>query len=177
MDEIQFKQLFDRHFGPTYGYVAFRLAPDIDGAQDVTHEVFAAALASFSTLRQNDSAGAWLLGIARHKVADYFRNRRAAPVSVGDAINLVQSHRDGPLSPAQVAAIQVSIALRRLPRRDAELLEEKYLEGCSVREMAETRGTTEKAVESALSRAREAFRAAMSEVQTKEDHPNDQEPG
>jgi len=175
METPRFEQLFDRYFEEIYGYVAFRLAPDIDGAKDVTHEVFTAALASFLTLRQNDSAGAWLRGIARHKVADYFRARRAAPTSVGDAINQVQCYRDGPLSPAQEAATQVSIVLRRLHRPDAELLEEKYLEGRSVREMAESRGTTEKAVESALSRAREAFRTAMSEVQTKEDYPHDQE--
>jgi RNA polymerase sigma-70 factor (ECF subfamily) len=177
MEKPRFEELFDRHFEEIYSYVAFRVAPDIDGARDVTHEVFTAALASFSTLRQNESGGAWLRAIARHKVADYFRNRRAAPTSVGDAINQVRSHGDGPLSPAQVAAIQVSIALRRLPRRDAELLEEKYLEGRSVREMAGSRGTTEKAVESALSRAREAFRVIMSEVQTKEDYPNEREPG
>jgi RNA polymerase sigma-70 factor (ECF subfamily) len=177
METPRFEQLFDRHFEDIYGYVAFRIAPDIDGARDVTHEVFTAALESFSTLRQNNSAGAWLRGIARHKVADYFRHRQAAPTSVGDAINEIRSHRDGPVSPAESAAVQVSIALRRLQRRDADLLEEKYLEGRSVREMAESRGTTEKAVESALSRAREAFRAAMSEVQTKEGYPNDQEPG
>jgi len=168
METLRFEQLFDRHFEEIYGYVAFRIAPDMDGAGDVTNEVFTAAFASLPTLRQNDRAGAWLRGIARHKVADYFRSRRSAPASAGDAINQVQSRGDRPLSPAQAAAVQVSIALRRLQRRDAELLEEKYLEGRSVREMAESRGTTEKAVESALSRAREAFRAAMSEVQTKE---------
>jgi len=177
MDTPRFEQLFDRHFEEIYGYVAFRLAPDIDGARDVTQEVFTAALASFLSLRQNEKAGAWLRGIARHKVADYFRNGRAAPASVGDAINEVRSRPDGPLSSAQAAAIQVSIALRRLPQRDAELLEDKYLESRSVKEMAESRGTTEKAVESALSRAREAFRAIMSEVQTKEGYPNEHGPG
>ena len=175
MDTPQFKRLFDQHFEAIYGYVAFRVAPDSDGAKDITQEVFIAALASFSTLRQNDSAGAWLRGIARHKVADYFRARQAAPASLGDAINGIQSRRDGPLSPAQEAAIQVSLILRRLHPREAEMLEDKYLEGRSVREIAESRGTTEKAVESALSRAREAFRTAMSEVRPKEDNPHDRE--
>ena len=170
-----FKRLFDEHFGAIYGYVAFRVAPDTDGARDITHEVFAAALASFSTLRQKNSAGAWLRGIARHKVADHFRARQAAAIPVGDAINAIPSHHDDALSPAQEAATQVSLVLRRLRRRDAEMLEEKYLEGRSVREIAEGRDMTKKAVESALSRARGAFRAAMSKVQPKEGNPHDRE--
>ena len=173
MDTLQFKRLFDQHFEAIYGYVAFRIAPDSDGAGDITQEVFMAALVSFPTLRQNDSAGAWLRGIARHKVADYFRARQTAPASVGDAVDEIRSRGDGAISPAQEAAIQVSLVLRRLQRRDAELLEEKYLEGRSVREIAESRGTTEKAVESALSRAREAFRTAISEVRPKEGNPHD----
>jgi DNA-directed RNA polymerase specialized sigma24 family protein len=57
-------------------------------------------------------------------------------------------------------ALQVSRLLRTLPDGYAELLEEKYLEGFSVRDMAARRGQSEKAVESAHGRARETFRDA-----------------
>lgn len=38
-----FQSVFDRYFGEVYGYVAYRLAPDRDAAQDITQEVFLAA--------------------------------------------------------------------------------------------------------------------------------------
>jgi RNA polymerase sigma-70 factor, ECF subfamily len=175
VDTTQFKELFEQYFEAIYGYVAFRTAPDSDGARDITQETFAAAWASLPTLRQNDRAGAWLRGIARHKVADYFRARQIAPLSIGDAINEIRSQRKSSLAPAQEAALQVSLVLRSLHPQDAEMLEEKYLEGHSVREIAQSRGMTEKAVESVLSRAREAFRTATSQVRQEEGNPNDRE--
>ena len=48
--------------------------------------------------------------------------------------------------------------MQAVPEHYTELLEEKYMDGLSVREMAERRRTSEKAIESALTRARAKFR-------------------
>ena len=55
----------------------------------------------------------------------------------------------------------VNATMAQLPDHYRESLEEKYVEGRSQREMAERRQMTEKALESQLSRAREAFRATF----------------
>ncbi len=51
--------------------------------------------------------------------------------------------------------------LDQLPASDREILEQKYLSGGSVRELADVLGTTEKAVESRLTRARQKLRRAL----------------
>ena len=52
----------------------------------------------------------------------------------------------------------VQLTLDYLPARYSDVLEWKYLQGLSMREIAQRLDTTTKAVESLLTRAREAFR-------------------
>ena len=55
----------------------------------------------------------------------------------------------------------VNATMSQLPPHYREALEHKYVRGKSVREMARMQSLSEKATESLLSRAREAFRAAF----------------
>src|SRR5438094_3564228 len=58
-----------------YTYVRRRLVPRADRVDDVVQEVFLAAWESLGQFegKGNSSLGSWLLGIARHKVEDYYR--------------------------------------------------------------------------------------------------------
>ena len=62
-----------------YGYVRHRLAPRADLVDDVVQDVFLAALGSLSTFLGNAPLRSWLLGIARHKVEAYYRQRLREP--------------------------------------------------------------------------------------------------
>lgn len=70
---------------------------------------------------------------------------------------------DAPID-ARAEAALVDVALARLPARQRSVLERKYLGGDSVRAIAAADGASEKAIESLLVRAREAFRAAFLEA-------------
>ena len=59
-------------------------------------------------------------------------------------------------------ARRVQLALDYLPDRYGDVLEWKYIEGLSVAEIAARLGATPKAAESALTRARQAFREGFS---------------
>ena len=158
--------LFDRHFETVYGYVAYRVAPNVEAARDITQEVFLAAVRGLPAGLSEGSAIAWLRSVARNKTADYFRTRRECPSLPADAGDLYA----GPLEPATPEqATLVSLTMRRLPRHMADLLEDKYIEGLSLREIAQRTGSTEKAVESALSRAREAFRKAFGKLRSEQE--------
>jgi len=74
---------------------------------------------------------------------------------------------------SQERALLLAQAMRLLPAKCVELLEEKYLESRTVRQMAEKRAQTEKAIESALSRARELLRTAFQRLQAKEEIGHD----
>ena len=67
--------LYERYLEAVFGYVARRVSPRQE-AEDITAEVFAAAFAGLPGYRGN-SPSAWLLGIARRKIADSLRKRGA----------------------------------------------------------------------------------------------------
>ncbi len=164
--ERDFEKICCSCFDDVYSYVAFRVAPDAEAASDITQEVFLAALKALPDFQGEGSPLAWLRAIARHKVGDYFRARKALPDPPADSqLGVVV----GGWSKHQQEALLVSQVLRRLPANYAELLEEKYLDEASVREIARRRNMSEKAVESALSRARDAFRKAFERLYIKEE--------
>ncbi len=164
-----FEQVFDQHFEQVYSYVAYRVSPDREAAKDLAQEVFLAALKSWNSYRGDGPALSWLRSIARNKVADHFR-KLAAGSSLAK-IDLDQ-FADGFTSSAsgrQDRAALVSLIIRRLPHDYAELLEQKYQEGLSVKQIARLRKTTEKAVASALTRARDSFRKIFAQIQNGEE--------
>jgi RNA polymerase sigma-70 factor (ECF subfamily) len=153
-----FGAIYDRHFRDVYAYVAYRLGGRTAAVEDLVEEVFLAALKGLPRFRPERPVLTWLRAIARNKVADHFRSagRSHAPLPDGDP------EADAQLaSPARERAARVSAAMQALPPHYVALLEEKYLDGLSVRQMAGRRGVNPKAVESALARARGAFRDAL----------------
>jgi len=161
--QADFEAVLDRHFEQVYGYVAYRLAPDTDAAGDITQETFLAACKGWPSYRAEGSVLGWLRGIARRKIADHFRTRPPVCEQLAGGAEALKSA--SPDDAVAERAILVTRILRSLSNGQAELLEDKYLEGLSVKEMARRRGTSEQAVASALFRAREAFRQRFGKLQ------------
>lgn len=158
---------FEQHFDDVYGYIACRLAPDLAAAADITQEVFLAAVKGWKGYRRDGSPLTWLRAIARHKVADHLRDRPARRPQVDVETLSAAEGRAGP----EERPVLIARVMRSLPAGYAELLEEKYLEGLSVGQIARHRGSSEKAVESALTRARRAFRESFLKLQAKQENP------
>ena len=163
------EQLFGHYFDKVYSYIAYRLTPDLETARDITQDVFLAAFEQLDGYRGDASSLTWLRSIARHKVADHFRERSRASSPLTQGLDALEEHACPPTSPAQEQALLVSLAMRQLPDHYVEVLEEKYIEGLPVTDMASARGMNEKAVESMLSRAREAFRIAFEKLRAREE--------
>jgi RNA polymerase sigma-70 factor (ECF subfamily) len=162
-------QLYDCHLTAVYRYVVRRL-PRREDAEDVTAEVFQAAFARLHQCRGSAGPRAWLLGIARRKVADALRrrgrNRETLESDLPDAFADRESAADsGAGDPAKsFAREEANRTLRDLvaslnsDQREALLLQ--YVEGLSIAEVAEVMGKSPAAVNSLLQRARASvFRA------------------
>lgn len=149
-----------------YSYVRHRLAPRADLVDDLVQEVFLAALSNLSTYQGTSALRAWLIGIARHKVDDVYRQRLRAPESLDDVEADRQPATDAPpadalLDDARLRA-RTNRVLAQLPERYALILLWRYWEEKSTHDMASVLGTSEKSVERTLARARARFRELWS---------------
>src|SRR5713226_9211919 len=63
-----------------YSYVRHRLLPRTDLVDDLVQDVFLAAWESLPSFRGDSPVHSWLMGIARHRVEDYYRRRLRDPL-------------------------------------------------------------------------------------------------
>jgi RNA polymerase sigma-70 factor (ECF subfamily) len=155
-------QFVAAHIDAVYSYVRHRLTPRAELVDDVVQEVFLAALNGLAHFEGRSSLRTWLVGIARHKIEDVYRQRLRAPESLdeGDSDPPATSGAasiDTDLDRARDRA-RARRALARLPERYALILLWRYWEQRSTREIAAATDTTEKSVERMLARARARFR-------------------
>ena len=152
------------HADAVHSYVRLRLIPRGDLVEDLVQEVFLAAWEGLSRFRGESSLRSWLLGIARHKVEDYYRTRLRDPEALPDGEEgsaaeplLVEARLDEFLDRARLHA-RTRQVLETLSEKYSLVLLWRYWEKRSALEMAEKTGKTEKAIERLLARAREQFR-------------------
>jgi RNA polymerase sigma-70 factor, ECF subfamily len=146
-----------------YSYVRSRLAPRYDQVDDLVQEVFLAGWQSLTRYRGEGALLGWIMGIARHKVEDYYRrclrvneslDEEAAPALEGLA--RLPDVEDG--IDRDKLRQKMQRVLRQLPEPYRLALVWRYWERASAREMALKTGKTEKAIERLLARARGEFR-------------------
>ncbi|MBD3924817.1 RNA polymerase sigma factor [Nocardioides cavernae] len=115
-DETALEEVYDRWSALVHTY-ALRALRDSHDAEDVTQQVFVAAWRSRHTLTPSPSAlPAWLVGIARHKVADVRAARARDAAKVAAVVSLPSTH-DLHLSADQDVAEQLVVrqAVEDLP--------------------------------------------------------------
>ena len=149
-----------------YAYVRSRLAPRYDEVDDLVQEVFLAAWENLNGYQGSGLLQAWVMGIARHKVEDYYRARLRALEPIEDSH---QDHLVSSVVPEFHEALEheemeakTRGVLASLPDPYRLALIWRYWEQASAREMALKTGKTEKAIERLLARARAEFRERWS---------------
>ena len=150
-----------RYADPIYGYVSRRLSPRADLVEDVVQDVFLVALQKLDTFAAQSSIVGWLIGIARHKVEDFYRSQLREPDpfpdDVADSTSSGALHLDDVIDAARTQEKTRRILEQLPPAYSASLLW-RYWEQRSIREMAAQTGKTEKAIERLLARARTCFK-------------------
>lgn len=144
--------LYDEALPVVYGYFA-RRCRDRGTAEDLTSETFLAAIAS---ARKTGAPVAipWLIGVARHKLADHYRRRRDH-VPMAELPETVDASDNWD---AELDRLVAESVLFRLSEAHRAVLVLRYMDDCSVGECAELLGRTVHATEALLVRAKRAFR-------------------
>ena len=154
-------EFVDTYTDAVYAFIRRRLSPRLDLVEDLVQEVFIAAWENLNSFRGASPLRAWLLGIARHKVEDYYRRllQSAQPLEPATAEELPAEDLDMEgIADRERTERRARQVLEELPERYRVALQWRYWEKRSTRQMAKAVGRSEKAIERLLARAREQFR-------------------
>ena len=168
-DERAFDRFFDENFARLYRFALTRLSDDPEGAREVVQITLSRAVRKLHTYRAEAAMFTWLCAICRNEISDWLSRQgryREHIVLVEDlpeiqaAIDTIQAPRqDSPERHYQrVEALRlIQVALDRLPVKYGNVLEWKYIEGHSVKEIAARLQIGTEATQSLLARAKRAF--------------------
>ena len=174
-DEAAFTQFFDTMFPRLYRFALPRLDQRQDAAEDVAQATLCQAVRRLDTWRGEASLFTWICAICRHEIDGWRRiHGKQTPVPLVEDAPEVRAalesfyvhdlfNTEAHVHRRDLATL-VQRILDHLPVHYGNVLEWKYLEDQSVRDIATRLDMTEKATESLLTRARAAFRDLISAI-------------
>jgi len=168
-DERAFDRFFEENFARLYRFALVRLSDDPEAAREVAQITLTRALRKLHTYRAESALFTWLCAICRNETSEWLRKQaryREHVVLTEDFPEIqaaVDSYRapqdDGPEAnyrrTEKLRLIQV--AMDRLPSRYGDVLEWKYVEGMSIKEIGGRLQLGQEATQSLLARARRSF--------------------
>jgi RNA polymerase sigma-70 factor, ECF subfamily len=162
-DHVAFRDWYEQALPRVYRYLLARSGHDVDLAEELTQQTFVEALRRRATFDGRSDIITWLCAIGRNKLVDHYRRSGREQQR---HLRLAAEWTDGRADAWSQHELQASVeaGLARLPGEQRIVLVLRYLDQMPVREIATTIGRSEKATESLLSRAREAFRRAYGAV-------------
>lgn len=160
---------------PLYSFCLYRVGRNQHLCEEVVQETLLRALrdlASYEPARSQNNVFPWLTGLARNEIQRVLGKERSA-VSLQalwarmdkELLAIFARLEDEPFGQELLQREEtrdlVNATMSQLPPHYREALEGKYVDGKSVRTLADRWNVTEKAAESQLTRARKAFRATF----------------
>lgn len=173
-DQRAFDEFFHGYFDRLYRFALVRLNHDADAAEDIVQQTLCKAVDKISLYRGESALFTWLCRICRNTIVDSFRasgrgDTQVVPFEETEEVRLALEsisamRSDDPQESTANAQLTrlVRLVLDYLPRRYGQVLEWKYIDGHSVKEIASFLDVAPKAAESTLTRARNAFREGIS---------------
>lgn len=162
-DEVTFRAWYDEAAPRVYAYV-FGRTGSISVAEEITQETFLQVVRNPRTFDGRSDTVPWLIGIARHGIARYFRRVRQdqdRARGLVQEIRLVgQGDRGGPTLEDRD---EVARAMQAMSQHQRAVLMFRFVDDLSVKDVARLIGRSEDATESLIRRARESFETAIQE--------------
>lgn len=156
-DEGAWRILYDQCFDSIFAFIDFRTGHRQDWTEEAVQECWLIAvrrIKSFDPARS--SFENWMRGIAANVLRNHWRTRKRLENVEPDAVVPSDCNPGTRIELAE----QIGLALTALPARYRSVLRAKYEDNLSIIEIAKRWNESPKAVESLLTRARNAFREA-----------------
>lgn len=146
-DPSAFADLYRQHVKQVYRYILTRVS-HVSDAQDLTSQTFLTALESLPNYRGQGAFAAWLMGIARHKVMDHYRQVLPHPEFDLEEADDVMDHELRPDEAVghKLQLERVTAKLDVIAPDRAEAIRLRIFGNLSVPEVAQAMGKQEPAV-------------------------------
>ena len=168
-DERAFDQFFTENFARLYRFALVRLSDDPDAAREVAQTTLTRAVRKLDTYRAESALFTWLCAICRNETSDWLakQGRYREHIVLVEDFPEIQAAVDSLQIPDQMSPEHnyervellrlIQVALDRLPPKYGDVLEWKYIEGRSVKEISGQLNIGAEATQSLLARAKRAF--------------------
>jgi len=142
-DPRQFRYLYDKYYRQIFLFIN-RRTDDEHTTADITQTVFLKALQHLKNYQERGVPfSAWLYRIASNEVAQHFRDHsktRTVCLETSDVDDMLEE-KDAGFDHGKRE--QVFAAVKKLPPQDLELIEMRFFEKRSFKEIADIKGITE----------------------------------
>jgi len=168
-DARAFDRFFDENFARLYRFALTRLSDDPDAAREVAQISLTRALRKLHTYRAESALFTWLCAICRNETSDWLakQGRYREHIVLTEDFAEIQAAVDSFHAPEQMSPDRhyrrvellrlIQVALDKLPARYGDVLEWKYIEGHSIKEISARLDIGPEATQSLLARAKRAF--------------------
>ncbi|HJZ69643.1 MAG TPA: sigma-70 family RNA polymerase sigma factor [Blastocatellia bacterium] len=159
-DPARFAVLYEDNFERVYAYVARRVG-DRAEAEDLTSEVFHQALASLSRFEWRGAPfAAWLFKIAANAIIDHAK-RNAKEVELPESVDLSSDSSFQEIEDEIEQRARLFKQVDLLPLDQRRVIELRFAEEKSIRDIASELGRSEGAIKQLQFRALEKLRAQL----------------
>lgn len=154
-----FDSLYYRHIKSVFKRVRY-VIPETD-VEDVTQEVFIAALHSLPSFRGDALFSTWLRTLTNHKVTEFYRKRSRKKETM--QVDLDHAERQGDQNDASKFEDQIALrrALLNLPEQYREVILLRFADGMKFIEIAGLQNQNPEATKSLYRRAISALRKKL----------------
>ena len=168
-NEQAFDQFFDENFARLYRFALTRLSDDPDAARELAQITLSKAVRKLHTYKAESALFTWLCSICRNETSDWLakQGRYREHIVLTEDYAEVRAAVESLQVPEQMSPDRhykrvellrlIQTALDSLPARYGDVLEWKYIEGHSIKEISERMDIGTEATQSLLARARRAF--------------------
>lgn len=157
-NEDAYREFHAQYFHRLLAYLFVVTRGDEDAAREALQLTFMRIVRNIRPFSTAEAFWSWLTVLARSSVVDEQRKRLRY---YGLLNRFFERKRIEATEPETDLGKLVQRSLEELPDDERDLLERKYFEGESVRELARSLQASEKAIESRLSRARQKLKESI----------------
>lgn len=158
-EEEAFRQFYDAYSARLCGYLFVICRGNEGQARELLQETMIKVARYVRVFEDEEIFWKWLTVVARSCWVDENRKRNRYLA----ALERFWNWRSVDMASESDEMLMIA-SLELLGEEDRALLTQKYVEGLSVREIAEVSGSSEKAVESRLTRARSRMKEALKKI-------------